>query len=92
MAELNDDADRSPHAIEHELRARVAELEALLASRSATIVALAAQLAEHQGSSPAFGSTRLADAERQLAELRGTRLFRYATIPRRIYARARHRD
>lgn len=89
MAELNDDA--AAQAVERELRARIAELAALLDARTATIVALAAQLAEHQGSTLAFGSTRLADAERQLAELRATKLFRYASTPRRLYARARSR-
>ncbi len=89
MAELNDDASAASNEVR--LLARVAELEVLLEARRATIIALAAQLAEHQGASATFGSTRLADAERQLAELRATKLFRYAAVPRRLYARARFR-
>lgn len=77
--------------LEAELRSRIGALEALVEARTATIVALATQLAEHQGSTPAFSSTRLADAERQLAELRATKLFRYAAVPRRWYAKARAR-
>ena len=73
---------------EAELRARVAELEALVESRTTTLVGLAAQLAEHQGS-PTFRRGRLAEAERQLAELRATKLYRYSEIPRRLYARVR---
>lgn len=84
MAELK-------RSTERELRARIAQLEALLEARSSTIVALAAQLAEHEGATPSFGSARTADAERQLAELRATKLFRYAAVPRSVYGRVRSR-
>lgn len=83
MAEL----DRSDRV--RELEARVAELEALLAARTSTIVGLAAELAEHQGTSPAFAAARLAAAERRLAELEATKLFRYSAVPRRAYGRLR---
>jgi hypothetical protein len=73
---------------EAQLRARIAELEALVESRTTTLVGLAAQLAEHQGS-PTFRRGRLAEAERQLTELRATKLYRYSEIPRRLYARVR---
>ncbi len=87
MAELN---DAVPAALERELRARIAELEALLEARTSTIIGLAAQLAEHQGTgSTGFTSARLAEAQRQLAELRATKIIRYSAAPRRIYARMR---
>ncbi len=88
MAELNE-PDRPQAGTEGGLRSRIAELEALVEARTTTIVALATELAEHQGTTPAISSTRLADAERQLAELRATKLFRYAAIPRRWYAKVR---
>ena len=83
MAELNDQA-----AIERELRARIAELEALVEARGLTIVGLAAQLAEFQGS-PTFARGRLAEAERQLAALEATKIIRYSAIPRRAYTKLR---
>lgn len=88
MAQLNDtrlDADT-----EAQLRARIAELEALVDARTAALVGLAAQLAEHQGS-PTFRRGRLAEAERQLAELRATKVLRYSSTPRRFYAALRRR-
>ncbi|MCU1501766.1 MAG: hypothetical protein JWM12_1120 [Ilumatobacteraceae bacterium] len=87
MAELNDEPCAA--RTERELRARIAELEALLEARTHTIVGLAAQLAEHQGSAPSFAAGRLADAERRLAELQATKLIRYSAAPRRLYGRLR---
>ncbi|MFT3853929.1 MAG: hypothetical protein QM733_14480 [Ilumatobacteraceae bacterium] len=86
MAELND-TTTSPTG-EAELRARIAELEALVESRTAALVGLAVQLAEHQGSST-FRRGRLVEAEQQLAELRATKLIRYSAVPRRWYAALR---
>ncbi len=86
MAQLK----KSAAATERELRARIAELEALVEARTNTIVGLSAQLAEYQGSAPTFASGRLAEAERQLAELRATKVIRYSTVPRRLYAQLRN--
>jgi 50S ribosomal subunit-associated GTPase HflX len=83
MAELNDHV-----TTERELRARIAELEALVEARGLTIVGLAAQLAEFQGS-PTFARGRLAEAERQLAALEATKIIRYSAIPRRAYTKLR---
>ncbi|MEO5898889.1 MAG: hypothetical protein ABIR68_02015 [Ilumatobacteraceae bacterium] len=85
MAELNEPPG---DAASDAMRARIAELEALLAARTATVVGLAAQLAEHQGS-PTFAVGRLAAAEHRLAELEATKIIRYSAVPRRIYARLR---
>lgn len=73
------------------LHARIAELEALLEARTHTIVGLAAQLAEFQGTLPTFAAARLAEAERQLAELRATKILRYSSAPRRVYGQLRAR-
>ena len=78
-----------PASIEGELRARIAELEALVEARTHTIVGLAAQLAEHQGTTPTFAAGRLAEAERRLAELKATKVIRYSAVPRRWYGRLR---
>ncbi len=86
MAELNEPP--CDGAVTATLRARIAELEALLEARTATVVGLAAQLAEHQGS-PTFAVGRLADAEQRLAELEATKIIRYSAVPRQIYARLR---
>ena len=51
--------------------------------------ASAAELAEHQGTTTTFAAARLADAERRLAELESTKLFRYSAAPRRAYGRLR---
>jgi hypothetical protein len=91
MAELkpDDDTTTSTANTERELRARIAELEALLEARTHTILGLAAQLAEHQGSTPTFAAGRLAEAERRLAELQATKVIRYSAVPRRFYGRLR---
>lgn len=83
MAELIE-----PGCGEQALRARIAELEALLEARTATVVGLAAQLVEHQGS-PTFAVGRLVDVEHRLAELQATKIIRYSAVPRRIYGRLR---
>jgi uncharacterized coiled-coil protein SlyX len=85
MAQLK----KTAASTERELRARIAELEALLEARTNTIVGLSAQLAEYQGTSATFASGRLADAERQLAELRATKVIRYSAVPRRLYGQLR---
>lgn len=84
MAEL-----KTEHGEEPALRARIAELEALLEARAATIVGLAAQLAEHQDGDPTSASARLAEAERHIAALEATKLLRYAARPRRVYGSLR---
>ena len=58
MAELSGE-ERAGGDVEQALRARIAELEALVEARGLTIVGLAAQLAEFQGS-PTFARGRLA--------------------------------
>ncbi len=71
------------------LRARIAELEQLLDARTQTIVGMGARLAELQGNAPPSTAQRLREAERQLAELRATKIVRYSAVPRRLYARIR---
>jgi hypothetical protein len=79
MAELEVSDERA-------LRARILELEALLESRTQAIVGLGAQLAELRGDGSPVMAERLREAERQLAELRGTRVLRYTAGARRAYA------
>src|SRR4051794_1150556 len=75
-------------ATDDALRARIAELEALVEARRLTIVGLAAQLTEFQGS-PTFARGRLVEAERHIAALEATKVFRYSAIPRRAYTTLR---
>jgi ribosomal protein L29 len=70
---------------EHELRARIAELEALLEARTQTIVGMGARLAELQGDAPPAIAERLRVAEAELAQLRATKVVRYSAVPRRVY-------
>jgi hypothetical protein len=88
MAQLNDDAPaRTDHDVERELRARIAELEALLAARTQTIVGMGARLAELQGNPPPALAERARHAEAALEQLRSTKVVRYTELPRRLYGR-----
>ncbi|MEO8266784.1 MAG: hypothetical protein ABI706_14880 [Ilumatobacteraceae bacterium] len=82
MAQLEPDTER-------ELRARIGELEALVEARTQAIVGLGAQLAEMRGDGSPVMAERLRDAERQLAELHGTKVMRYTSRARRVYAMLR---
>ncbi|MEO7370897.1 MAG: hypothetical protein ABIZ69_08550 [Ilumatobacteraceae bacterium] len=82
MAELIPDTER-------ELRARILELEALVEARTQAIVGLGAQLAEQRGDGSPVLAERLRDAERQLAELHGSKVMRYTARARRAYAMLR---
>ena len=73
------------------LRARIAELEALLDARTQAIVGMGARLAELNGNAPPALTERLADAERRLQQLQATKVIRYSAVPRRIYAKLRRR-
>lgn len=84
MAEL--DLSTFDPASERALRARVLELEALVEARTQAIVGLGAQLAELRGDGSPVMAERLRDAERQLAELRGTKVMRYTARARRAYS------
>jgi uncharacterized coiled-coil protein SlyX len=79
MAELDPDTERA-------LRARILELEALVEARTQAIVGLGAQLAEQRGDGSPVMAERLREAERQLAELRGSKVMRYTSPARRAYA------
>ena len=79
MAELDTDTERA-------LRARIGELEALVEARTQAIVGLGAQLAEMRGDGSPVMAERLREAERQLAELRGTKVMRYTARARRAYS------
>lgn len=81
MAQLNEPE------IELQLRARIAELEALLEARTQTIVGLGARLAELQGNAPPALVERVRVAESQLDQLRNTKVIRYSAVPRRLYGR-----
>ena len=82
MAELNPQT-------EHELRARIAELEALLEARTQTIVGMGARLGELQGDAPPALAEQLRATEAELAQLRATKVIRYSNLPRRVYGRIR---
>ena len=95
MAQLNDN-ELDPALVpsfdpaletERALRARVAELEALLEARTQTIVGLGARLAELQGNAPPALVERARHAEAELQQLRSTKIIRYSAIPRRVYGR-----
>jgi hypothetical protein len=78
MAELEPSRER-------ELRARIAELEALVEARTRAIVGLGEQLAELRGDGSPVMAERLREAERKLAELHGTKIMRYTARARRAY-------
>jgi hypothetical protein len=82
MAELDPSTERG-------LRARILELESLLEARTQAIVGLGAQLAELRGDGSPVMAERLREAERQLAELRGTKVMRYTARARRAYSMLR---
>jgi hypothetical protein len=79
MAELSPNTERA-------LQARILELEALVEARTQAIVGLGAQLAELRGDGSPVMAERLRDAERQLAELRATKVIRYTSRARRAYS------
>ena len=79
MAELDNDTERA-------LRTRILELEALVDARTQAIVGLGAQLAELRGDGSPVMAERLRESERQLAELRGTKVMRYTSRARRVYS------
>ena len=87
MAEL--DISTIDPASERALRARILELEALVEARTQAIVGLGAQLAELRGDGSPMMAERLREAERQLAELRGTKVMRYTARSRRVYSMLR---
>lgn len=76
-------------ARERALRARIAELEALVDARTQAIVGMGARLAELQGDTPSVPAQRIAELERELGQLRATKVLRYSALPRRLYARLR---
>ncbi len=89
MAKL-ETTDLDP-AGERALHARILELEALVEARTQAIVGLGAQLAELRGDGSPMMAERLREAERQLAELRGTKVMRYTARSRQVYAMLRGR-
>ena len=74
---------------ELQLRTRILELEALVEARTQAIVGLGAQLAELRGDGSPMMAERLREAERQLTELRGTKVLRYTAGARRAYSMLR---
>ena len=74
---------------ERELRARILQLEALVEARTQAIVGLGAQLAELNGDGSPVMAERLREAERQLAELHGTKVMRYTARARQAYSMLR---
>jgi hypothetical protein len=73
--------------LERELRAHIAQLQALLEARTQTIIGLGARLAELQGDAPPALVERVKIAEGELDLLRNTKVIRYSTVPRRLYGR-----
>jgi hypothetical protein len=86
VASTSADASSS---VERELRARIAELEAIVEARTQVIVAMGARLAELHGDPPPALAQRLREAERRLAELESTKVLRWSALPRRLYAKLR---
>jgi type VI protein secretion system component VasK len=84
-------AELSAAETERALRARVAELEARLEARTQVVVTMGARLAEIEGGAPAPVAERLRAVERELEQLRSTKVLRWAAWPRRIYAGIRRR-
>ncbi|HEY0521562.1 MAG TPA: hypothetical protein VGC84_18880 [Ilumatobacteraceae bacterium] len=82
MAELEPSTEQA-------LRARIAELEALVEARTRAIVGLGEQLAELRGDGSPVMADRLREAERKLAELHGTKIMRYTAGARRAYGMLR---
>ncbi|HEX3087129.1 MAG TPA: hypothetical protein VHQ23_00630 [Ilumatobacteraceae bacterium] len=74
---------------ERDLRARILQLEALVEARTQAIVGLGAQLAELSGDGSPVMAERLREAERQLAELHGTKVMRYTARARQAYSMLR---
>ena len=74
---------------ERDLRARILQLEALVEARTQAIVGLGAQLAELRGDGSPVMAERLREAERQLAELHGTKVMRYTARARQAYSMLR---
>ncbi len=91
MAELTPDMPTPDRAdtTERELRARIAEIEALLDARTQTIVGLGARLAELQGDAPPAMVERVRALEAELDQLRATKVLRYSAVPRGWYAKLR---
>lgn len=87
MAELTPAPRKTDAATIRELRARITELERLLEARTQAIVGLGARLAETQGDAPAPLSERVRELERELEQLRATKVLRYSALPRRWYGR-----
>ena len=85
MAELRGESQSEVLA----LRARIAELEQLLEARTQTIVGMAARLAEQSGDAPPPLVDRIRQLERELDELKRTKVLRYSAVPRRFYTRLR---
>ena len=79
MAELDTDTERA---------LRTASSNWRRSSRRArqAIVGLGAQLAELRGDGSPVMAERLREAERQLAELEGTKVMRYTAKARRAYS------
>lgn len=91
MAKLSPASTPASPQVEAALRARIAELEALLEARTQAIVGMGARLAELNGNAPPALTERLAEAERRLEQLQATKVIRYSAVPRRIYAKLRRR-
>ena len=89
MAELTTHPAALDADTERMLRARIAELEALVEARTQVIVGMGARLAELQGDAPPALTARVREAEQQLARLQATKVIRYSELPRRVYARLR---
>jgi hypothetical protein len=94
MAKLTTDTPRDTdptagHDTERELRARIAELEALLEARTQTIVGLGARVAELAGDAPPSLLERARSAEAALERLSATKVMRYSRVPRRVYTSVR---
>ena len=87
MAELENSA--FDVITERDLRTRILQLEALVEARTQAIVGLGAQLAELRGDGSPVMAERLREAERQLAELHGTKVMRYSAPARRAYSMLR---
>ena len=86
---MSDPVDGTDTATVRALRARIAELEALLDARTQAIVGMGARLAELQGDAPPPLAARVRELELELQQLRATKVLRFSAAPRRLYGRFR---
>lgn len=90
MAKLTTPQKQPAAGAEATLQARVAELGALVEARTQVIVSLHRRIAELEGHEQSGLAERTQRAEDTVRALEGSRLYRLATLSRRIASRVRN--